>query len=68
MRGKTLELEQVCGGWRGLQQRQQDGEERQSRVLRERDGIIEQLQAALHARTEEAQVQRELLYSAEGCY
>ncbi|XP_075342190.1 myomegalin isoform X8 [Odontesthes bonariensis] len=55
LRGKTLELQQVSDGWRSLQRRQQDGEDRQSRVLRERDAIIEQLQAALHARTEEAQ-------------
>ncbi|XP_026178954.1 myomegalin isoform X3 [Mastacembelus armatus] len=55
VRGKALELEQVCDGWRNVQRQQQESEERQSRVLRERDGIIGQLQAALHNRTQEAQ-------------
>ncbi|XP_041861960.1 myomegalin isoform X2 [Melanotaenia boesemani] len=53
VRGKALELEQVSDAWRSVQQ--QDGEDQQSRILRERDAIIEQLQAALHARTQEAQ-------------
>lgn len=57
VRGKALELEQVCDAWRNVQRQQQESEERQSSVLRERDGIISQLQAALHARTQEAQVQ-----------
>lgn len=57
MRGKALELEQVCDASRNVQRQQQDSEERQSRILRERDAIISQLQAALHARTQEAQVQ-----------
>lgn len=58
VRGKTLELEQVCDGWRNVQRQQQESEERQSRILRERDAIISQLQTALHTRTQEAQVQR----------
>ncbi|CAJ1059465.1 myomegalin isoform X4 [Xyrichtys novacula] len=55
LRGKALELEQVSDAWRNVQHQQQDGEERTSRVLRERDAIIGQLQGALHARTQEAQ-------------
>nr|XP_046247378.1 myomegalin isoform X4 [Scatophagus argus] len=55
VRAKSLELEQVCDAWRSVQRQQQDAEERQSRVLRERDAIISQLQGALHARTQEAQ-------------
>lgn len=58
MRGKTLELEQVCDGWRNFQRQQHESEERQSRILRERDAIISQLQTALHSSTQEAQVQR----------
>ncbi|KAM6938464.1 myomegalin isoform 7-T7 [Lycodopsis pacificus] len=55
VRGKALHLEQVCDAWRNVQRQQQEGGERQSSILRERDGIISQLQAALHARTQEAQ-------------
>ncbi|XP_031731911.1 myomegalin isoform X3 [Anarrhichthys ocellatus] len=55
VRGKALHLEQVCDAWRNIQRQQQEGGERQSSILRERDGIISQLQAALHARTQEAQ-------------
>ncbi|XP_065811624.1 myomegalin isoform X2 [Labrus bergylta] len=55
LRGKALELEQVCDAWRSVQRQQQESGERQSRALRERDGIISQLQGALHARTQEAQ-------------
>ncbi|XP_044218217.1 myomegalin isoform X6 [Thunnus albacares] len=55
VRGKALELEQVCDAWRNVQRQQQDSEERQIYILRERDTIISQLQAALHARTQEAQ-------------
>ncbi|KAM8744919.1 myomegalin isoform 2-T2 [Acanthopagrus schlegelii] len=55
VRGKSLELEQVCDASRSVQRQQQESEERQSRILRERDAIISQLQAALHARTQEAQ-------------
>ncbi|XP_026198735.1 myomegalin isoform X2 [Anabas testudineus] len=55
VRGKTLELEQVCDAWRNVQRQQQESEERQSRILRERDAVISQLQTALHSRTQEAQ-------------
>uniref|UniRef100_A0A3Q1FTM0 Myomegalin-like n=1 Tax=Acanthochromis polyacanthus TaxID=80966 RepID=A0A3Q1FTM0_9TELE len=55
MRGKVLELEQVCDAFRNIQQQQQESEERQTRILTERDAIISQLQAALHTRTQEAQ-------------
>ncbi|KAM7012272.1 myomegalin [Tautogolabrus adspersus] len=55
LRGKALELEQVCDAWRNVQRQQQESGERQSRTLRERDGIISQLQGALHIRTQEAQ-------------
>ncbi|TNN74749.1 Myomegalin [Liparis tanakae] len=55
VRGRALELEQVCDAWRNVQRQQQESEERQSSILRERDGIVSQLQAALHSRTQEAQ-------------
>lgn len=55
LRGKALELEQVCDAWRNIQKQQQESEERQSCILRERDSIITQLQKALHTRTQEAQ-------------
>nr|XP_020464733.1 myomegalin-like [Monopterus albus] len=55
VRGKALELEQVCDAWRNIKWQQQESEDRHSHILRERDGIISQLQAALHARTQEAQ-------------
>ncbi|KAM9409676.1 myomegalin isoform 2-T3 [Pholidichthys leucotaenia] len=55
VRGKTLELEQVCDACRSVRAQQQESEERQGSALRERDAIIGQLQAALHARTQEAQ-------------
>ncbi|XP_029284953.1 myomegalin isoform X3 [Cottoperca gobio] len=58
VRGKALELEHVCDAWRNVQRQQQESGERQSSILRERDGIIGQLQAALHARTQEAQDMR----------
>ncbi|XP_078114405.1 myomegalin isoform X3 [Sander vitreus] len=55
LRGKALELEQVCAAWRSVQRQHHESEQRQSGVLRERDAIVSQLQAALHARTQEAQ-------------
>ncbi|XP_047199054.1 myomegalin isoform X4 [Hippoglossus stenolepis] len=55
LRGKAVELEQVCNAWRNVQQQRQESEEMQSWSLRERDAIIGQLQAALLARTQEAQ-------------
>ncbi|KAM4629781.1 myomegalin [Polymixia lowei] len=62
LRGKALELEQVCEAWRSVQRQQQEGEERQSLGLRERDTLIVQLQAALHARTQETEdLRRSLL-------
>lgn len=57
VRGKALQLEQVCDAWRNVQRQQLESKERLSSILRERDAIISQLQAALHARTQEAQVQ-----------
>lgn len=59
LRGKALELEQVCDAWRNVQRQQQESEERQSCILRERDAIINQLQKALHTCTQEAQVERD---------
>lgn len=56
LRGKVLELEQVSDAWRSIQQ-QQNLKDGQNRVLRERDAVIDQLQVALQARTQEAQVQ-----------
>lgn len=58
LRGKALELEQVSDAWRGVRQRQQDDQDQQKLLLRERDRIIDQLQGALLALTQEAQVQR----------
>ncbi|XP_062419631.1 myomegalin isoform X2 [Pungitius pungitius] len=55
VRGKALQLEQVCDAWRNVQRQQLESKERRSSILRERDAIISQLQAALHARTQEAQ-------------
>ncbi|XP_068445595.1 myomegalin isoform X2 [Clinocottus analis] len=55
VRGKALELEQVCDAWRNVQLQQRESAESQSSILRERDGIIGQLQGALHTRTQEAQ-------------
>ncbi|MEQ2160680.1 hypothetical protein GOODEAATRI_001926 [Goodea atripinnis] len=59
LRGKALELEQVSNAWRNVQKQQQDVEDQQKRILGERDCIIDQLQAALLARTQEAQVRRQ---------
>lgn len=59
LRGKALELEQVCDAWRNVQRQQQESQERQSCILRERDAIINQLQKALHTCTQEAQVERD---------
>uniref|UniRef100_A0A3Q2P6V1 Uncharacterized protein n=1 Tax=Fundulus heteroclitus TaxID=8078 RepID=A0A3Q2P6V1_FUNHE len=53
LRGKALELEQVSDAWRSAQKQQREAEERQERVLRERDAVIDQLQAALLDRTQE---------------
>ncbi|CDQ62856.1 unnamed protein product [Oncorhynchus mykiss] len=56
VRGKGLELEQVCEAWRSVQRHHEDREERHSRSLRERDTLISQLQNTLHTRTSEAEV------------
>nr|XP_046209308.1 myomegalin-like isoform X4 [Oncorhynchus gorbuscha] len=55
VRGKGLQLEQVCEAWRSVQCHHEDREERHSRSLRERDTLISQLQNALHTRTNEAE-------------
>ncbi|XP_071005980.1 myomegalin-like isoform X5 [Oncorhynchus clarkii lewisi] len=55
VRGKGLELEQVCEAWMSVQRHHEDREERHSRSLRERDTLISQLQNALHTRTSEAE-------------
>ncbi|XP_029985346.1 LOW QUALITY PROTEIN: myomegalin-like, partial [Sphaeramia orbicularis] len=55
VRGKSLELDQVCEAWRNVQQQGAESEEHHRRDLRERDAIISQLQTALHGRTQEAQ-------------
>ncbi|CAB1422575.1 unnamed protein product, partial [Pleuronectes platessa] len=55
LRGKAVELQQVVDAWRNVQRQRQQSEEMQSWSLRERDAIIEQLQGALLARTQEAQ-------------
>lgn len=56
VRGKGLELEQVCEAWRSVQRHHEDREERHRRSLRERDTLISQLQNTLHTRTSEAEV------------
>ncbi|KAK5930326.1 hypothetical protein CgunFtcFv8_026569 [Champsocephalus gunnari] len=58
LRGKALELEQVCDAWRNVQRQHQQSAGRQSGILGERDAIIGQLQGALHARSQEAQDMR----------
>ncbi|XP_014896705.1 myomegalin isoform X2 [Poecilia latipinna] len=55
LRGKELQLQQLADAWTGVRRQQRDADERTSQILKERDGIIEQLQAALLARTQEAQ-------------
>ncbi|XP_071260742.1 myomegalin-like isoform X2 [Salvelinus alpinus] len=55
VRGKGLELEQVCEAWRSVQRHHEGREERHSRSLRERDTLISQLQNALNTRTNEAE-------------
>ncbi|KAI9523941.1 hypothetical protein NQZ68_022574 [Dissostichus eleginoides] len=58
LRGKALELEQVCDAWRNAQRQHQQSAGRQSGILGERDAFIGQLQGALHARSQEAQDMR----------
>uniref|UniRef100_A0A096M7W9 Si:ch211-242b18.1 n=1 Tax=Poecilia formosa TaxID=48698 RepID=A0A096M7W9_POEFO len=55
LRGMELQLQQLADAWTGVRRQQRDADERTSQILKERDGVIEQLQAALLARTQEAQ-------------
>ncbi|XP_038125843.1 myomegalin-like isoform X1 [Cyprinodon tularosa] len=55
VRSKELELEQAAEAYRNLQWLKQKSEEKEKTALREKDGIIEQLQAALQARSQEMQ-------------
>lgn len=61
MRSKELELEQAAEAYRNLQWMKQHSEEKDRNSLRERDSIINQLQAALQARSQETQVTHLLL-------
>lgn len=63
LRGKGLELEQVCEAWRSAQCVQREREESHTRSLRERDTLIGQLQTSLHTRTKEAEVNTHFLSS-----
>lgn len=62
LRGKGLELEQVCEAWRNAQGVQREREESHMRSLRERDTLISQLQTSLHTRTKEAEVKTRFRY------
>ncbi|KAL2089476.1 hypothetical protein ACEWY4_014164 [Coilia grayii] len=53
LRGKGLELEQVCEALRSAQCVQRDSEERHTLGLRERDTLISQLQSSLHTHAKE---------------
>ncbi|KAM4552804.1 myomegalin isoform 4-T4 [Odontesthes bonariensis] len=55
MRGKELELEQAAEAYRNLQWLKQQSQERERNTLREKDTIINQLQAALQTRSQETQ-------------
>ncbi|XP_057712549.1 myomegalin [Corythoichthys intestinalis] len=55
VRGKELELEQAAEAYRNLQWLKQQSEEKERNTTREKDAIISQLQAALQARSKEAQ-------------
>uniref|UniRef100_UPI0037E7AEA3 myomegalin-like isoform X2 n=1 Tax=Semicossyphus pulcher TaxID=241346 RepID=UPI0037E7AEA3 len=55
VRGKELELEQAAEAYRNLQWLKQQSEEKERNTLREKDTIINQLQAALQARSQETQ-------------
>ncbi|XP_053713139.1 myomegalin isoform X4 [Synchiropus splendidus] len=63
LRGKSLELQQVSHTCRSAQLLQQEAAERHSLILRERDGLISQLQGALQAHTHELQDLRSSLIS-----
>ncbi|XP_026230057.1 myomegalin-like isoform X3 [Anabas testudineus] len=55
VRGKELELEQAAEAYRNLQWLKQQSEEKERNTLREKDAIINQLQAALQSRSQETQ-------------
>uniref|UniRef100_A0A1A8ESA6 Phosphodiesterase 4D interacting protein n=1 Tax=Nothobranchius korthausae TaxID=1143690 RepID=A0A1A8ESA6_9TELE len=55
VRGKDLELEQAAEAYRNLQWLKQKSEEKERNVLREKDAIINQLQAALQTHSQEMQ-------------
>ncbi|XP_041847738.1 myomegalin-like isoform X2 [Melanotaenia boesemani] len=55
VRGKELELEQAAEAYRNLQWLKQQSEEKGRNTLREKDTIINQLQAALQKRSQETQ-------------
>uniref|UniRef100_UPI00403A95A5 myomegalin isoform 13 n=1 Tax=Danio rerio TaxID=7955 RepID=UPI00403A95A5 len=63
LRGKGLELEQVCEAWRSAQGVHSEREESYMRSLRERDALISQLQTSLHTRTKEAEEMTAVLLS-----
>ncbi|XP_057208420.1 myomegalin isoform X4 [Triplophysa rosa] len=63
LRGKGLELEQVCEAWRSTQCVQREREDSHTRSLRERDTLISQLQMSLHTRTKEAEEMTAVLLS-----
>lgn len=67
LRGKGLELEQVCEAWHNAQSVQREKEESHVRSLRERDTLISQLQTSLHTRTKEAEVNAHFRYNAHVC-
>lgn len=64
LRGKGLELEQVCETWRNAHGIQREREESHIRSLRERDTLITQLQTSLHTGTKEAEVNARFRYNA----
>eukprot|EP00062_Callorhinchus_milii_P010751 gi/632955994/ref/XP_007893740.1/ PREDICTED: myomegalin-like isoform X8 [Callorhinchus milii] len=53
IKGKGLELEQTTMAYRSLQWLKQEVEEKHGRALKEKETVIAQLQAALHARNRE---------------
>lgn len=56
VRSKELELEQAAEAYRNLQWLKQKSEEKEKTALREKDTIVQQLQAALQVRSQETQV------------
>lgn len=55
VRSKELELEQAAEAYRNLQWLKQKSEEKEKTALREKDAIVQQLQAALQVRSQETQ-------------